>query len=217
MIWPVPDAPAMACHESGGPPARSAATLGGENHHLRVDGLHLRCPTNSSRAPPGAIPVDCQVSHRPPLRTSGSPPGGDLDESARPAGEEAAVSAAQCIGQLEQGRLIQGHRSVLFCEFLGGFSQSLTRWPPDVGDRHDHQAEGPELHHSRELTPQRKLRLGLNGRGPEQAEHAEDGTPLAWLPRKTPSAASSALSQNSVDRRFAARASPRSPSTCLST
>src|SRR3954453_20879685 len=51
MIWPVPDAPAMACYESGGPPARSVATLGGENHHLRVDGLHLRCPTKSSRAP----------------------------------------------------------------------------------------------------------------------------------------------------------------------
>src|SRR3954454_14725254 len=63
MIWPVPDAPAMACHESGGLPARSVATLGGENDHLRVDGLHLRCPTNSSRAPqvPFLSTVRCPI------------------------------------------------------------------------------------------------------------------------------------------------------------
>src|SRR3954466_12411341 len=70
MIWPVPDAPAMACHESGGPPARSVATLGGENHHLRVDGLHLRCPTNSSRAPqvPFLSTVRCPIASGVPCR-----------------------------------------------------------------------------------------------------------------------------------------------------
>jgi hypothetical protein len=39
----------MACHKSGGPPAGSVATLGGKNHHLRVDGLHLWCPTTRVR------------------------------------------------------------------------------------------------------------------------------------------------------------------------
>ncbi|MCV2489363.1 zinc ribbon domain-containing protein, partial [Geodermatophilus sp. YIM 151500] len=28
-----------------------------------------------------------------------------------------------------------------------------TRWPLDVGDRHDHRGQGPDLHHSRGLTP----------------------------------------------------------------
>jgi hypothetical protein len=202
MIWPVPDAPAMACHESGGPPARSAATLGGENHHLRVDGLHLRCPTNSSRAPPGAIPVDCQVSHRPPLRTSGSPPGGDLDESARPAGEEAAVSAAQCIGQLEQGRLIQGHRSVLFCEFLGGFSQGTRSGPPTSVTDTITRPNGPNY-----TTPWDSPLRGSFGSRREPL-----GARTGRARRRRDAAC--------LVARFAffvARASPRSPSTCLST
>src|SRR5205814_7062181 len=42
---------------------------------------------------------------------------------------------------------------ILFCEFLGGFSQSLTRWPLNVGDRHEHgHDQEPELHHPRGLT-----------------------------------------------------------------
>jgi len=43
------------------------------------------------------------------------------------------IGAAQHLGQLEQGRLVQGHRVYLFREFLGRFSQSLTRWPPTPG------------------------------------------------------------------------------------
>jgi hypothetical protein len=33
----------------------------------------------------------------------------------------------------------------LLGEVLGGFSQSLTRWPLNVGERHQHRE--PELHH----------------------------------------------------------------------
>ena len=37
------------------------------------------------------------------------------------------VAGAQCLRQLEQGRLGQGHHVVLLYESLGRFSQSLTR------------------------------------------------------------------------------------------
>ena len=40
-------------------------------------------------------------------------------------------------------------REASFREFLGGFSRSLTRWPPHVRDRHGgHVVQEPELHHS---------------------------------------------------------------------
>ncbi len=43
---------------------------------------------------------------------------------------------------VEQGRLVQGHRVSPFYELLGRYSQSLTRWPALIGDRHgyhDHE------------------------------------------------------------------------------
>src|SRR4051794_32385068 len=61
------------------------------------------------------------------------------------------VGTARCLRPLEQGRMVRAIVRVLSCEFLGGFSQSLTRWPLDVGTRHDHRGQGPELHHSRAL------------------------------------------------------------------
>jgi hypothetical protein len=39
-----------------------------------------------------------------------------------------------------------------FREFLGGFSQSFTRWPLAVRDRHGHDHEEPDLHHSAGLS-----------------------------------------------------------------
>jgi len=44
--------------------------------------------------------------------------------------------SAYHIEQFEQGRLIQGHHVNPFRESLGRFSQSLTRWPLTVPDRH---------------------------------------------------------------------------------
>ena len=40
-----------------------------------------------------------------------------------------------------------------FREFLGRYSQSLTRWLLHARDRHDHQTKEPELHHPKGLTP----------------------------------------------------------------
>ena len=51
----------MACHKCLGPPAPSVATLGGENLHLGVHGVHLRCD-GLKYGPPSATLVDCQVS-----------------------------------------------------------------------------------------------------------------------------------------------------------
>jgi hypothetical protein len=39
-----------------------------------------------------------------------------------------------------------------FHEFLGRYSQSLTRWLLHARDRHDHQTKEPELHHPKGLT-----------------------------------------------------------------
>jgi hypothetical protein len=55
-----PDVPAMACHKSGGPPARSVATLGDGSHHPRVDRSHLWCPTKSSKGRAGCDVVTVQ-------------------------------------------------------------------------------------------------------------------------------------------------------------
>jgi len=44
--------------------------------------------------------------------------------------------------------LAQGHRVKSFREFLGRYSQSLTRWLFNARDRHNHQTTEPELHHS---------------------------------------------------------------------
>jgi hypothetical protein len=41
----------------------------------------------------------------------------------------------------------------LLGEVLGGFSQSLTRWPLDFRDRHDHQIKQPDLHHDQGRHP----------------------------------------------------------------
>ena len=46
------------------------------------------------------------------------------------------------------------HRVSPFREFHGWFSQSLTRWPVHLGDRHLLQDHEPELHHSRGRNPQ---------------------------------------------------------------
>jgi len=66
------------------------------------------------------------------------------------------IGAAQRLGQLEQCRLVQGHRVQSFREFLGRYSQSLTRWFLHAWDRHDHQIKEPELHHPKGLTPRRR-------------------------------------------------------------
>ena len=42
------------------------------------------------------------------------------------------IGALQCLQQLEQGRLVQGHRVVSLRAFLGGFTQRLTRWPLNI-------------------------------------------------------------------------------------
>src|SRR6185436_19146790 len=42
------------------------------------------------------------------------------------------VRHLQCVQDLEQGRLGQGHRVVLLRKFLGGFLRSLTRWPLNI-------------------------------------------------------------------------------------
>jgi hypothetical protein len=70
----------------------------------------------------------------------------------QPAHQLTIIGAAQRLGQLEQGRLVQGHRVKSFHEFLGRYSQSLTRWLLHARDRHDHQTKEPELHHPKGLT-----------------------------------------------------------------
>ena len=39
------------------------------------------------------------------------------------------IGGLECVQDFEQGRLVQGHRVAPLYEFLGGFPQSLTRWP----------------------------------------------------------------------------------------
>ena len=46
------------------------------------------------------------------------------------------IGAAERLGQLEQGRLVQGHRVKSFREFFCRYSQSLTRWFLHARDRH---------------------------------------------------------------------------------
>jgi len=46
------------------------------------------------------------------------------------------VRHLQCVQDLEQGRLGQGHRVVLLRKFLGGFLRSLTRWPLNIREPH---------------------------------------------------------------------------------
>jgi len=65
----------------------------------------------------------------------------------QPAHQLATIGASHHIKQFQQGRLIQSHRVNPFREFLGGYSQSLTRWLLTVGDRHGHHDEEPDLHH----------------------------------------------------------------------
>jgi hypothetical protein len=63
------------------------------------------------------------------------------------------IGAAKRLGQLEQGRLVQGHRVKSFREFLGRYSQSLMRWLLNARDRHGHPAEEPDLHHPSQDSP----------------------------------------------------------------
>lgn len=76
----------------------------------------------------------------------------------QPTHQQLAITALEYLDKLEQGRLIQGHRDEAFREFLGRFSQSLTRWPAYVRDRHEAGAiSEPELHHSQGLFPRAGL------------------------------------------------------------
>ena len=56
------------------------------------------------------------------------------------------IGDLECVQDLEQGRLIQGHRVVPLYRFLGGFLQRLTRWPDQ---RDQARREDQDLHHSR--------------------------------------------------------------------
>ncbi|MBA3781419.1 MAG: tyrosine-type recombinase/integrase [Nocardioides sp.] len=88
-----------------------------------------------------------------------------------PTHQFARVGGLEHVDELKQGRLVQGHRGEAFREFLGRFSQSLPRWPAYVPDRHDPTAvSGPELHHSKGLSPanvRRQLRKVLGDAGIE--------------------------------------------------
>src|ERR1035438_9101502 len=98
-----------------------------------------------------------------------------IDEGLEHRGEHethhfAAVGGAQYVGELEQGRLVQGHRVIPLREFLGRFSQSLTRWPAHLGDRH----LSPKSRASSYTTPRDAILCCAAGRGGChcQCEHA---------------------------------------------
>jgi len=64
----------------------------------------------------------------------------------------------QRLSQLEQGRLVRTIALLRFYEFLGRFSQSLTRWPLSVRDRHGLVVQEFQLHQSKGLTRREKRR-----------------------------------------------------------
>ena len=66
------------------------------------------------------------------------------------------ISGAQHLGELEQGRLVQGHPLSPVLRVIRAFSQSLTRWPAPVPDDTPSAAEPARyFHHSWGLTPRR--------------------------------------------------------------
>ncbi len=103
---------------------------------------------------PGAVAL--RRAGRGPLVRAGTDARGRLGVHQRlqqRAHQVTAVGALHHLGELEQGRLIQPCES-FFREFLGGFSRSVTRWPPlNVRDRHGLVIQEPELHHCRGLSP----------------------------------------------------------------
>ena len=57
------------------------------------------------------------------------------------------IGGLECIQDFEQGRLVQGHRvAPSFSVFLGGFTQSVTRWPISHAQA---RRMVRELHHQR--------------------------------------------------------------------
>jgi len=59
------------------------------------------------------------------------------------------IGGLECVQDFEQGRLVQGHRVVPLYRFLGGFLQSLTRWPVH---RDQARRTDQDLHHRRDAT-----------------------------------------------------------------
>ena len=61
------------------------------------------------------------------------------------------IGGLECLQDVEQGRLVQGHRvAPSFYRFLGRFLQSVTRWPLL---RDQARGTGRELHHQRGRHP----------------------------------------------------------------